>query len=395
MSISTLTFQTNALAEMEALQTALTQTQTELSTGSKLPNAAADPAAMAQVNQLNLALSASQQYVGNGTAATASLQLEQSALTTATNALQSARDLAVQGNNSALSVTDRQDIATQLEQLQQALIGAANSTDPSGKYLFAGTANGTQPFAQTGSSVSYLGDSQVNQVQIGADQSISAGDAGDSVFMNIPAGNGTFTTAAGAANTGSGTIDTGTVSNAAAWVPDTYTISFTSPTQYQVTNGAGTVVASGTYQSGNAITFNGIEVTVSGAPNTGDQFTVAPAGKASVFGTLSSLIATLNNSSLTSAQISTQIGGALEQIDSALNNFDDVQASVGGRLNAVTAAASGAQTTQTQLQGAVSQLSDTDYAAATTQLSTEELALQAAQESYASIAKLSLFNYIS
>ena len=36
-----------------------------------------------------------------------------------------------------------------------------------------------------------------------------------------------------------------------------------------------------------------------------------------------------------------------------------------------------------------------DYAAATTQLSTEELALQAAQESYASIAKLSLFNYIS
>ena len=40
MTISTLTFQTNALAEMEALQTALTQTQTELSTGSKLPNVA-------------------------------------------------------------------------------------------------------------------------------------------------------------------------------------------------------------------------------------------------------------------------------------------------------------------------------------------------------------------
>ena len=397
MSISTLTFQTNALAEMEALQTALTQTQTELSTGSKLPNAAADPAAMEQVNQLNMTLAASQQYVSNGTAASANLQLEQSALTTATNALQSARDLAVEANNSALSVADRQDIATQLEQLQNALLGAANSTDPAGNYLFAGTASGTQPFARSGGggSVGYQGDSQVNQVQIAPDQSISAGDAGDAVFMNVPAGNGTFTTAAAAANTGSGSIDTGSVTNAAAWVPDTYTIAFTSPTQYQVTDGGGGVVASGTYTSGSAIAFNGIQVKVSGAPAAGDQFTVAPAGKASVFSTIGNLIATLNSSSLSSAQVTTQIGTALQQIDNALSGFGYVQASVGGRLNAVTSAASAAQTTQTQLQGTVSQLSATDYAAAVTQLSTQELALQAAQQSYASIAKLSLFNYIS
>jgi flagellar hook-associated protein 3 FlgL len=394
MTISTLTFQTNALAEMEALQTALTQTQTELSTGTKLPNAAANPAAMEQVNQLRMTLAASQQYVSNGTAVTGNLQLEQSALTSATNTLQSVRDLAVEANNSALSLADRQDIVAQLQQLQQALLGAANSTDPAGRYLFAGTATGTQPFARNGGSVSYLGDSQVNQVQIAPDQSVSAADAGDSVFMNIPAGNGTFTTAAAVANSGSGSIDTGSVSNAAAWVPDTYTIAFTSPTQYQVTNSAGSVVAAGAYGSGNAITFNGVQVTVSGAPATGDRFTVAPAGKASVFSTLSSLISTLNSGSLSSAQITTRVGGAIQQIDNALSGFGNVQASVGGRLNAVTTAANAAQTTQTQLQGSVSKLSDTDYAAAVTQLSTQELALQAAQESYASIAKLSLFNYL-
>jgi flagellar hook-associated protein 3 FlgL len=396
MTISTLTYQTNALAQMEALETALTQTQTELSTGSKLPNAAADPGAVGQVNQLNMQLSASQQYVTNGNSVTANLQLEQSALTTATNALQSARSLAIEGNDSAMSVQDRQDIATQLQQLEQSLLGAANSTDSAGNYLFSGTASGTQPFVQNGSSVSYLGDSQVNQVQISAGQSVSGGDAGDSVFMNIPAGNGTFTTAAGAANTGTGTIDTGSVVNPAAWVPDTYTITFTSPTQYQVTDSAGNVVVPPTnYTAGNAITFNGIEVTVSGAPAANDSFTVAPAGQASVFSTINSLIATLNSGTLNNAQISTQIGGAIQQIDNALNNFDGVQASVGGRLNAITTAASGAQTTQTQLQGTISTLSDTDYAAATTQLSTEELALQAAQESYASIAKLSLFNYVT
>ncbi len=395
MTISTLTFQTNALAEMEALETAMTQTQTELSSGSKLPNAAADPTAMEQVNQLNMTLSASQQYVSNGTAATANLQLEQSALTTATNALQSARDLAVEANNSSLNSSDLEDIATQLEQLQNAMLGAANSTDSAGNYLFAGTASSTQPFTQTGSSVSYLGDSQVNQVQIGSDQSVSAGDAGSSVFMNIPAGNGTFTTAGAAGNTGTGSIDTGSVTNAAAWVPSTYTISFTDPTDYQVTNSAGTVVGSGTYTSGDAIDFAGVEVTISGAPAAGDSFTVAPAGQASVFSTIGNLINALNSGTLTGAQITTQINTAITQMDSALNNFDNVQASVGGRLNAITAAANGAQSTQTQLQGTISTLSDTDYAAATTQLSTEELALQAAQESYASIEKLSLFNYIS
>ena len=394
MPISTLTFQTNALAEMEALQTALTQSQTELSTGSKLPNAAANPAAMAQVNQLNMQLSASQQYVSNGSAVTSGLQLEQSALTSATNTLQSARDLAVQANNSALSLADRQDIATQLQQLEQALLGAANTTDAGGNYLFAGTASGTQPFAQSGGSVSYQGASQVNQVQISADQSVSAGDAGNTVFMNIPAGNGTFTTAAGGSNTGSGSIDTGSVVSPSAWIPDTYTITFTSPTQYQVTNGAGTVVSSGTYTSGNAISFNGVQVTVSGAPATGDTFTVAPAGKGSVFGTLSSLITTLNSGTLTSAQVTTQIGRALQQIDNALSGLNNVQASVGGRLNAITTVANDAQTNQTQLQGTISQLSSSDYAAVVTQLSTQELALQAAQASYASIAKLSLFNYI-
>jgi len=395
MTISTLTFQTNALAEMEALQTALTQTQAELSTGSKLPNAAANPAAMSQVNQLNMTLSASRQYVSNGTAATSGLQLEQNALTSATNALQSARDLAVEANNSAMSLADRQDIATQLQQLQNALLGAANATDPAGNYLFAGTASGTQAFALTGSSVSYQGNSQVNQVQIGADQSVSAGDAGDAVFMNIPAGNGTFTTAAAGANSGSGSIDTGSVTSVAAWVPDNYTVSFSSPTQYQVTNSAGTVVASGTYTSGSAIAFNGIQVTVSGAPAAGDTFTVAPAGKASVFSTIGNLITALNSGTLTSGQITTRIGTALQQLDNALSGLNNVQASVGGRLNAITAAGNNAQSDQTQLQGRISTLADTDYAAAVTQLSTQELALQAAQQSYASIAKLSLFNYIS
>ncbi len=308
--------------------------------------------------------------------------------------MQSARDLAVQANNSSLTASQRQDIAAQLKQLLQQLVGTANSTDANGNYLFAGEASTTVPFAQTGSSVAYNGSTSVSQVQISPNQRVSSGDSGASVFMNIPGGNGTFTTAVGAGNAGSATVSPGTVVNAAQWVPDTYTITFTDPTDYTVTDGAGNTVTSGTYSSPGAISFNGISTTVTGAPAAGDTFTVAPAGTASAFSTLSGLISTLSNSSLTSAQISTQVGTALEQIDGAISNFGLVQASVGARINSVTVANTSAATQQTTMTAAVSSLRDVDYAAATTQLSTQRLALQAAQESYATIANLSLFNYI-
>src|SRR5262249_20067444 len=157
-------------------------------------------------------------------------------------------------------------------------VAIGNRTDGSGKYLFSGYADTTQPFAQNSGGVSYAGTQGVRQIQIGANQFVSAGDAGDTVFMNVPAGNGTFTTAAGAANTGTASIDAGSLTNSAAWVPDTYTISFSSPPQYQVTNSANTVVASGTYASGQSIAFNGAQVTLSGTPAAGDSFSATPAG---------------------------------------------------------------------------------------------------------------------
>lgn len=394
MRISTVGFQTDASQQMQALEAQISQTQKQLSTGLKLQNASDNPAGMAQVDQLNAQISASQQYQTNGSSLNANLQIEGQSLTGATSVMQSARDLALEANNSAMTPAQRQDIATQLQQLLQQLVSTANATDSNGNFLFSGETTTTQPFAQSGTSVTYNGSNAVSQVQISPNQRISSGDSGSSVFVNIPGGNGTFTTAVGATNTGTATIGPGTVVNASQWVPDTYTITFTDPTDYVVTDGAGNQVAGGTYTSPGAIAFNGISTTVTGTPAAGDTFTVAPAGTSSAFNTLSSLIATLNDPTLSSAQISTQIGTAVEQIDGAVNNFNQVQAAVGARINAITAANTAAQSAQTSMTTTVSSLQDVNYAAATTQLSTEELALQAAQESYASIAKMSLFQYL-
>jgi flagellar hook-associated protein 1 len=79
---------------------------------------------------------------------------------------------------------------------------------------------------------------------------------------------------AGTSNTGNATITTPTITNPGAWTSGTFTVSFTSATNYQVTNSGGTVVTSGTYTSGSPISFNGEQVTISGTPANGDIFTV-------------------------------------------------------------------------------------------------------------------------
>jgi flagellar hook-associated protein 3 FlgL len=400
MRIATITFQQNAISQMQELQAALAKTQNDLATTKKLHSASDDPAAMTQVNQLNVQLSASQQYVTNGNYATSTLQLELQAMSDATNTLQSARDLAVQANNPTLTASQRTVIAAQLTQQLQDLVAIGNRVDGSGNYLFAGTASGTVPFSQSGNAVNYSGSSQVSQVQIGPNQRISSGDTGAAVFMNIPAGNGTFTASGAATNTGSGSIGVGSVTTPSAWVPDTYTISFTSPTDYTVSNSAGTAVVSGSaaagtgFTAGGSISFNGVQIPITGTPAAGDTFTVAKAATSSAFNTLSSLASTLSNPALKPALISSQIGSALQQIDNAISNMSSVSASAGARVNSISSSQSAAQTFQTNLTTVVSQLSDVDYAAAITQLNTEELSLQAAQAAYASIARLSLFNYI-
>jgi flagellar hook-associated protein 3 FlgL len=400
MRISTATFQDNAVSQMDALEAALQQTQTELSTGSQLQNAADNPIGAAQVNQMSVEVSASTQYVTNSTTANTNLGLEEQSLSNATSIMQNAVTLATEANNSALSPANRADIATQLQQDLQSLASIGNSTDSAGNYLFGGYANTSPPFTQSGGTFSYNGSDQVIQVQISSNQSVSGGDTGATAFMNIPTGNGTFAVSATLTNTGSASIGGGTVTDpttyaaAAAAGAGAYTISFTDPSDYQVTDSNGNVVGSGTYTDGGSISFNGAQVTLNGTPAAGDSFTVAPATTTSAFSALSNLITTLNSTTLNSGQLTTQINAAVQQIQNSITNFSNVSASVGARINAITAAQSTATSVTTTLKTNISTLQSTDYTQATTQLSSEELALQAAQESYASLEKLSLFNYI-
>jgi flagellar hook-associated protein 1 FlgK len=86
---------------------------------------------------------------------------------------------------------------------------------------------------------------------------------------------GPLVTSANSANTGTASISSATVPNTALWTRSNYTISFSSPTAYTVTNAAGTQVASSTtYAAGTPISFDGIAVTLTGTPAANDSFSV-------------------------------------------------------------------------------------------------------------------------
>jgi len=103
--------------------------------------------------------------------------------------------------------------------------------------------------------------------------------AGMSVLISSPAqiaAAALGASSAGTSNTGTGTISSPTITNPSAWTSGTYTLSFTSATQYQVTDSSGNPVTSGTYTAGSPISFNGEQIAISGAPALGDTFTVGP-----------------------------------------------------------------------------------------------------------------------
>lgn len=390
--------QSQFLTSINQLESNISQTQNGISTGLSFTTASQNPVGAGLVTDYNQVLAQSQQYQANGNSAQGGLNIEDSALTQAQNALQSLRDLALQANNATISAQDRSAIATQATQIQQTLVSLANTQDGSGNYIFAGFATQTQPFALTATGASYAGDQGQRQIQLAAGQTVGAGDNGDLVFNQIKTGNGTFTATGAAGNTGSGILGASTVSDPTAYSGGTYSIEFTAPTAYQVVNTAtNAVVTSGTYTPGQAIAFSGVQITVSGQPAAGDAFTVAPSTNQSVFTTVQNLITALQQTTPTAAsqaQLNNSIGDAINNIDQALGNMQSVQATVGARINTITTQQSVATTQQVQLKQSISTLQSLDYASAITSLDQQNTTLSAAMQAFTLTQGLSLFKYL-
>jgi flagellar hook-associated protein 3 FlgL len=388
--------QTQFLAALDNVESSIAQTQNQISSGLSFTTPSQNPIAAGTVNNYDQALAQSNQYTTNGNSAQSSLETEDTALTQVQNQLQSLRSLALEANSGTQTSADLSAIAAQAAQIQNSLLSLANTQGGNGEYIFAGYATQTQPFSLTASGASYAGDQGQSQVPIAAGQTVATGDSGDAVFNQIKTGNGTFTVLANPHNAGTGVLGAATTTGTTGY-SGSYTIKFTAPNAYQVTDATGAVVTSGTYTSGEAITFGGAQVTLSGQPATGDSFTVAPSANQSLFTTVQNLLTALQTATTSSngqAQLSNSIANALNDIDQAISHTSTVQAAVGGRLNTITTQQSLATSQQTQLQSSITSLQGLDYASAITSLDSQNTALSASMQAYTLTQGLSLFKYI-
>ena len=390
--------QSQFLTAIDQLESNLSTTQNQISTGLSFTTAAQNPVAAGLVTDYNQVLTQSQQFVTNSNSAQTSLNTEGSALTQMQTSLQSLRDLALEANNSSESPQDLSAIATQATQIQNTLLSIGNTQDGNGNFIFAGFSTQTQPFALSATGATYSGDQGQRQVQIAPGQTVAVGDTGDLVFNQIKTGNGTFQATAAAGNTGTGVVSTANVTDPADYTGGTFSIDFTAPNTYQVLDSNNNVVTSGTFTSGQAISFSGVQVTLTGQPAAGDSFSVAPSTNQSIFTTVQNLVNALQQQGTTSAtgeaQLNNSINVAINNIDQALNQSENVQSSVGARLNTITTQQSMAGSQQVQLKESISNLQSLNFASAITSLDQQNTTLSAAMQAFTLTQGLSLFKFI-
>lgn len=207
----------------------------------------------------------------------------------------------------------------------------------------------------------------------------------------------------GNTGTGTGIVSAGVVINPALYTGQNYQLTFSvvaGVTTYSVTDVTNPAVpvavqTNQPYTDGNAISFNGIQVHVTGAPANGDVFSVSPSTNQGIFSTLASLINTLKSpASQGGMSFSQNVSDTLGNLDQGLNNILTVRASMGSRLNELSALQVTNSQQGLQYQQTLTTIQGTDYNKAISDLTQQKMYLQAAQQSFAAVSKLSLFSYM-
>jgi flagellar hook-associated protein 3 FlgL len=408
----------------------LLHVQQQVAAGRRILRPSDDPVAAARALEVTQASDLVAQFKRNQDYAASALGLEEGQLTSALDVLGRTHELAVEGSNTTLSASARKSIATELRSRFDELVGIANAADGIGQTMFSGFMGDTTPFGGSvdnilaGNEIVYQGDDGQRKLQVSSGRFMEVSDSGNDVFKRIRNGNGYFVADYAVANTGTGIVSSGSVTNPAAWNAATtknvairFTVTGAVTTYDLVDTVSGNSLLTGaaapaplvsqrTYQSGQPIILSqvgppafdlGASVTINGAPASGDNFSMAPSTSQSMFVTLANLIGALETPPGTpaaNAQYSNDINSAMTNLDQAMNNVVRVRAGVGSRMNELESLGSLNDNLSLQYQQTLSNLQDLDYAKAITDLTRDQTSLEAAQKSFAKISQLSLFNYL-
>ncbi len=399
MRITSTYFARYAAIDMNRSERGIGDLQAQISSGKRILRPSQGPTDAAQISFLSDATKRIEQHQNNATMAEQALRTEEEVLTGVTSTLQRLRELVLGAKSGVQTAGSRQAYGAEAEQLLSQLESFANTRGPEGNYLFAGHKGQTQPFVRVAGAMTYAGDQGQPLITVGESRQVAGVDSGDALFMRVMDGNGHFAVGVNAANTGSGQIFNGGVRDRSLLTGADYTIRFTSPMTFDViddTHGV-TVSTNNAFQSGSAVTFDGLQVSLTGAPAAGDEFKVTASRPMHLFSAAERFIAAMQQSPQTPAEQTLHSQGlnlVLNDIDQALDHVQRYISNVGARRKFIEDTRGENESVNLLLQRARSDIQDTDYAEAISKLETQMFTLDAIRQSYARIEGKSLFDFL-
>ena len=397
MRVATANAQDRAVDSLQRRQVGLQTAQERLVSGKRVARASDDPTSAARAERA-LAAQARIEASQRGLEASRSAMVQtESALGDAVNLMQRVRELTTQAGNATYADAQRGALAQEIRGLREQLLSIANRGDGAGGYLFAGQGAPTQPFIDAPGGVQFRGTR--GEAQVASSEPLPLSVDGETAWLRAPTGNGVFAVEPAAANAPGAWVDSGQVTDPAAVTGDDYSVVFTSAaggTTYAVLrNGNPTAITAEPFQSGRAITFDGISFTVKGAPATGDTFEVtASQRELSVFDTLDRLAEGLESSSQSDAQLTQIVQSGLRDVDSTMGGLISLRSRLGGILNRVDTVESRLAETKVLAQTDRSIAEDLDMVEAISDFQNRQTGYDAALKAYSTVQRMSLFEYI-
>jgi flagellar hook-associated protein 3 FlgL len=192
MRISTNTIYQSGISKLSSLQAEQNKLSQQISTGKRISLPSDDPVGATQALEISHAQEVNKSFAATRQTAQLKLNTVESSLDSVTSLILSAQSALVGAGNAVYSDQERGFIASDLNGSLEALIGLANTRDASGNYLYAGYLTDTKPFIPNATGASYVGDSNLQSLQVDAQRAMPVNVTGDSVFQG--GGNDVFAT---------------------------------------------------------------------------------------------------------------------------------------------------------------------------------------------------------
>jgi len=412
MRIATAFTYDQSIANLQSRQQQLATSQQQLTSGKRVNYASDDPTSAARAERALASLSRNEADQRTLDASRNVMTVAESALGSATDLLQTARETLVDAGNGSYSDSDRASLAVKLANIRTQLLTVANTSDGGGGFVFGGAGSSTAPFVDTATGVSFQG--QTGESLASSSDKLNLTVNGQQIWLQGKSGNGVFNTAPGAnantslANSGTGWISSGSVVTpsqlpypAAASPAPVYSVAFhvaAGVTTYDVLEDGNPLSSGLPYKSGQQIdiTGKGMAVAIAGAPADGDTFNLTESqNNLNIFTALDNAITALKSTNAPGSTIAQAVNTGLTQVDAAMSSVQGARAAVGEQLNRMDSLQTRNETLKLAAQTEKSNAEDLDMVAAISKFQNQQTGYQAALQSYASIQKLSLFQYIN